>query len=152
MYRGNTKNNLGRYEEALIDYNRAIELDANNSNFWNSRALKFSIQEKFKQAISDIDRAIELSSREVIYIANKGIIYVRKSEFDKAKECIDRSEFMDSDRQFIYYAKTCYFALQNKEQEAIAIAPHRCKREAKHNPDFDRLRDNPEFKTLINTN
>ena len=77
--------------------------------------------------------------------------------FNQAKECIEQAESLKSDREYIYYAKACYFALQNKEQDAIknlkqaiAIAPFRCKLEAKHNPDFDRLRDNPEFKALIN--
>ncbi|MEL6787069.1 MAG: hypothetical protein AAFO76_06580, partial [Cyanobacteria bacterium J06607_15] len=64
----------------------------------------------------------------------------------------------NSDREYVFYAKSCFFALQNQEQEAIknlkeaiAIAPLKCKLEAKHNPDFDRLRDNPEFKALINS-
>ncbi|MEL7011004.1 MAG: hypothetical protein AAFY50_01295 [Cyanobacteria bacterium J06648_1] len=64
----------------------------------------------------------------------------------------------NSDRECVYYAKACYFALKNQKQEAmknlkeaIAIAPLECKQEAKINPDFDRLRDNPEFKTLISS-
>ena len=73
--------------------------------------------------------------------------------FNEAKECIEQAESMNGDREYVYYAKACYFALQNEQQEAIknlkeaiAIAPLRCKQEAKHNPDFDRLRDNPEIK------
>jgi len=118
-------------------------------------ALTLSIQGNFEQAISDIERAIELEPKGVVYKANKGIVLAGQGKFEQAKECIEQAESMKGDRKFIYYAKACFFALQNQEQEAIknlkeavAIDP-RCKPEAKRNPDFDRLRENTEFNALI---
>ena len=55
-----------------------------------------------------------------------------------------------------YYAKACYHALQgevelaiNNLQKAIDIAPRRSRTEAKHNPDFDSIRDDERFQNLL---
>ena len=55
-----------------------------------------------------------------------------------------------------YYGKACCYALQGEIgqaidnlQKAIDIAPSRCRREAKHNPDFDSIRDDERFRALI---
>ncbi|WP_264320466.1 TPR end-of-group domain-containing protein [Zarconia navalis] len=34
-------------------------------------------------------------------------------------------------------------------QKAIDIAPRRCRKEAKCNPDFDRIQDNERFRALV---
>ncbi|MEM8722003.1 MAG: hypothetical protein AAGE84_22370 [Cyanobacteria bacterium P01_G01_bin.39] len=81
----------------------------------------------------------------------------RQSQFGQAMKYIEQAESMNRDREYIYYAKACYFALQNNQlqaienlKKAINIAPIRCELEAEHNPDFEKLRDNPEFQALIN--
>ena len=154
--RGSANSNLGRYEEAIADLDRATELNSDDPDAWNVKALTMSIRSDFDKATADIDKAMELSPEKVAYVANKGIILARKNEFDAAKNCIEQAESMNSDSEFVYYAKACYFALQNNDRQAIEnlrkaieIDPVHCRREAKKNHDFDRLRDNSEFLALI---
>lgn len=55
-----------------------------------------------------------------------------------------------------YYGKACCYALQGEIgeaidnlQKAIDIAPRRSRREAKHHPDFDSIRDDERFRALM---
>ncbi|MBW3587230.1 MAG: tetratricopeptide repeat protein [Cyanobacteria bacterium 0813] len=55
-----------------------------------------------------------------------------------------------------YYGKACCYALQGEIgqaidnlQKAIDIAPRRSRREAKHNPDFNSIRDDERFRALM---
>jgi hypothetical protein len=55
-----------------------------------------------------------------------------------------------------YYGKACCYALQGEIgqaidnlQKAIDIAPRRSRSEAKHNPDFDSIRDDERFRALM---
>ncbi|MEO1801005.1 MAG: tetratricopeptide repeat protein [Cyanobacteria bacterium J06629_2] len=53
---------LGRYEEALIDLGRAIELDPNNFNAWANRGSAKGSLGRYEDALTDYDRAIELDA------------------------------------------------------------------------------------------
>jgi hypothetical protein len=55
-----------------------------------------------------------------------------------------------------YYGKACCCSLQGEIgqaidnlQKAIDIAPRRSRSEAKHNPDFDSIRDDERFRALM---
>ena len=116
----------------------------------------FSVQGEFQSSIFDIDRAIKLKPDEVIYIANKGIILARQGYYIEALKCCELAVSQNPNHESSYYARACYFALQNDEIQAlenlgkaIEISPHISRREAKKNPDFDRMRDNTQFKALI---
>ncbi len=55
-----------------------------------------------------------------------------------------------------YYAQACCFAIQGNNElalqslsRAIELSPNLCRREARVNPDFDDLRQNEQFKNLV---
>ncbi|PSB57193.1 TPR end-of-group domain-containing protein [Chamaesiphon polymorphus] len=88
--------------------------------------------------------------------ANRGIILARASRYTEALIECDRVIEQAPNHEIGYYAKACYHALQDEVdlaienlQKAIDIKPRLCRREAKHNPDFDRIRDNERFQELV---
>ncbi len=92
----------------------------------------------------------------MLYIANKGIILCRQGNYQKGLKYCEEAISKNPDREAGYYAKACYYALQNHDLQAIKnlnkaidIAPHRCHIEPKNNPDFDQIRNNPKFKALL---
>lgn len=146
----------GRYEEAITNYNQAIELAPNNDDAWHDRGSTLSRLGRYEEALTNYNQAIKLNPKEVAGIANKGIILTRQRKYTEAEKCIKQAESMKSESEYVYYAKACFHALQNNEQQAlenlekaINIAPQKCRSEAKTNPDFDRLKDNPEFTALF---
>jgi tetratricopeptide (TPR) repeat protein len=55
---------LGRYEEALISYDKAIDLDANDATTWLNRGVTLDKLERYEEALASYDQAIELDLNE----------------------------------------------------------------------------------------
>jgi len=65
--RGEIYKSLKRYEEALLDFNRAIELDENFALVIILRGATYQLMERYEEALQDFNRAIEFDE-EVITI------------------------------------------------------------------------------------
>ena len=157
--KGATLYNLERYEEALTSYDKAIELNSDSSIALINKALLSSKKGDFDYAIADVNQAIKIATHEVLAISSKGMILARKGDYNQALEFCNQAISKNTNHEAGYYAKSCYYALQNEEQKAIEslskaidIAPRKCRREAKINPDFNNLKNNPQFQALLNGN
>jgi tetratricopeptide (TPR) repeat protein len=51
---------MKRYDEALADYTRAIELDPSDAEFFGSRGQAYQAIGRYDEALADFNRAIEL--------------------------------------------------------------------------------------------
>ncbi|MEI0701468.1 tetratricopeptide repeat protein [Brachyspira intermedia] len=58
--RGYTENYLEHYVEAIKDYNKAIELDPNNSYIYYNRGVSKENLTQYKDALKDYKKALEL--------------------------------------------------------------------------------------------
>jgi tetratricopeptide (TPR) repeat protein len=147
---------LKRYSEALVACDRALEIAPENSGALNSQALTLSFLQDFDKAIAAIDQAIHLSPEEALYKANRGIVLARAGRYSEALADCDQAIQQDPKHEGGYYAKACYYALQgeieqaiNNLQTSIELAPSLSRREAKHNPDFNCIRDDERFRALV---
>jgi tetratricopeptide (TPR) repeat protein len=92
----------------------------------------------------------------VILRANRGIILARAGRYTEALADCEQAIKQDPKHESGYYGKACCYALQGEIgqaidnlQKAIDIAPRRSRSEAKHNPDFDSIRDDERFRALM---
>ena len=58
--RGNTKIFLSRYEDAIIDYSKAIELDPHNAFLFFWRGFAFEVMQEYQQANRDLLISLKL--------------------------------------------------------------------------------------------
>jgi len=151
--RGHSLRERERYEEALTSCKRALEID---SSALNCYALTLSLLQEFEKAIAAIDKAIHLEPEETVLKANRGILLARAGRYIEALAACEQAIKQDPNDESVYYAKACYYALQDDLelaiehlQKAIAIAPRSSRREAKYNPDFERIRDDERFRALV---
>jgi tetratricopeptide (TPR) repeat protein len=147
---------LERYEEALTACDRAFKIDSKNDQALNTQALALSLLNNFDKAITAIDEAINLEPKEVLYRANRGIILARAGRYTEALADCEQAIKQNPKHESGYYGKACCYALQGEIgqaidnlQKAIDIAPRRSRSEAKHNPDFDSIRDDERFRALM---
>ena len=90
---GNAKFRQEKYESAIVDYDRAIELKPDYEDAYNNRgAVKVELG-LYKSAILDLDKAIELEPDEANTYKNRGVAKVKQGaysaailDFDKAIE------------------------------------------------------------------
>jgi tetratricopeptide (TPR) repeat protein len=147
---------MERYEEALNACDRAFKIDSKNHHALNTQALALSLLKNFEKAITAIDEAINLEPKKVLYRANRGIILARAGRYTEALADCEHAINQNPKHESGYYGKACCYALQgdigqaiDNLQKAIDIAPRRSRREAKHNPDFDSIRDDERFRALM---
>ncbi|NER21674.1 MAG: tetratricopeptide repeat protein [Symploca sp. SIO1C2] len=154
--RGNTLRNLQRYKEALAACEKALRIEPKHDDALNSQALTLSFLKDFEKAITIIDQAINLKPQEVLYQANRGIILARAGRYTEALADCEQAVKQDPKHESGYYGKACCYARQGEVEQAIDnlkqamdIAPRFSRREARHNPDFDSIRDKEGFRALV---
>ena len=66
------KYSLGRYDEALADYNRALELRPDYTEALNNRGNTYHELERYNEALADYNQALELRQEYVEALYNRG--------------------------------------------------------------------------------
>jgi tetratricopeptide (TPR) repeat protein len=144
------------YDEALAALHSSPEIDSNDFDMLNTKALVLSLVKNFEESILSIDKAISLEPKSVLLKANRGIILARAGRYHEALIECEQAIEQDPNHEIGYYGKACCYAQQGKVDlaiesllKAINIKPRLSRTEAKHNPDFDNIRETKQFQSLI---
>lgn len=89
--RGIAKNNLGLYEEAIKDFNKAIELNPNISEAYNNRGNAKNNLKQYEEAIKDYDKAIELNPNNLDAYNNRGSAKAILMQYKEAIKDFDKA-------------------------------------------------------------
>ncbi|MEH2452744.1 tetratricopeptide repeat protein [Nostoc sp.] len=74
-WRGEIYRLMKRYEEALPDFDRAIELDSKYAWALANRAVTYHLMKRYTEALEDFDRLIELNPKYDWAITIRGVTY-----------------------------------------------------------------------------
>ena len=100
-YRGTAKSNLGRYNEAIIDYSKAIELAPEDAQFWADRSNAYNSLGDFEKAFQDSGKAIELDPYYTMGYFARSIAYTGLGDYKNAFDCIAKIRKLEPNNQFI---------------------------------------------------
>jgi len=90
--RGIDYRRLGRYQEAISDYNRAIALNPAYVAAYYNRGMASQDLGEYDQAISDFNKVIQLDPGEAAAYCHRGMIYYIKEEYGRALKDFKRTE------------------------------------------------------------
>jgi tetratricopeptide (TPR) repeat protein len=79
---------------AIVDCDKAIEIDPKNTQAYNNRAAAYKMQGNFDQAIADCNKAIELNPNIAYPYKNRALVYCSKKEYAKAWIDVHKAESM----------------------------------------------------------
>ena len=82
--RGAAYFSIGEVEKALVDYERAIQLDSNFVNVYQNRAIAYKSLKKHNEAIGDWSKLIGFRPDNMPYYVERGDAYFASSKFKKA--------------------------------------------------------------------
>ena len=89
--RGETRLRLRRYDEALADLNRAVELDPDHADAIARRGRVHQDMERYDEALADYSRAIELRPGDAWAITGRGRVYLEMERYDEALADLSRA-------------------------------------------------------------
>ncbi len=73
-----------KYDLALDDHNKAIELNPNYAMAYSVRALHYSSQQKYDLALDDYNKAIEINPNYAEAYVNRGVLYFEQKKYELA--------------------------------------------------------------------
>ena len=88
-----------RYEEALKDFDRAIEINSDSAENIADRGLTYQIMKRYENALKDFDRAIQLDPKEDSYFYLRALTYRAYNEFDKSQKDLDNAIKLIQDKK-----------------------------------------------------
>ncbi|MDB9389879.1 serine protease [Microcystis aeruginosa] len=82
--RGILYQDLQKYDLALADWNKAIEINPNYALAYNNRGGLYHNQQKYDLALSDINKAIEINRNLAEAYYNRGLLYYDQQKYELA--------------------------------------------------------------------
>jgi tetratricopeptide (TPR) repeat protein len=110
-HRGWTYRLIGRYQEALADFDRAIALDEKYSWAIASRGRTYRLMGRYQEALADFDRAIALDEKLAWVIANRGEAYRLMKRYQEALADFDRAIALDEKDAWYRYCRAQAYML-----------------------------------------
>jgi tetratricopeptide (TPR) repeat protein len=93
--RGMAKRNLKDYKGAILDHDKAIELNPNSNKAYNNRGIAKSDLKDYEGAILDYDKAIELNPNSDKAYNNRGIAKMQLENYESALEDVNKALELD---------------------------------------------------------
>ncbi len=128
--RGTSKAQFGDFKEAIVDFNKALQVNANDDQAFANRGKAKDELGDLEGALKDLTRAIELKPEEYDYYVQRSNVKVKKNDFDGAiSDCSKAIDIKSSDAPLHAHRATIYQLAQKYENalsdfsKAISIRP-----------------------------
>ena len=118
--RGLMHYNLKHYEQALTDYDHALELNPELDKAYNNRANLHATQKNWLDAIDDYDEAIDINPLNIRARLNQAITLREMGAYDEAIAALDIAMFFQPESANLYAERGRTYQLQGEWNCAIA--------------------------------
>ena len=117
--RGNHFNNIQMYEEAILDYDKYIDMVPDNHSGYMNRGNAHERLKHYDSALTDYSKVIELKPRDTIAFFNRGIVYDALDNPWQAIREYDSVLILDPKLAKVYYNRGKSYAKIRDYQKAI---------------------------------
>ncbi|MEM8503315.1 MAG: tetratricopeptide repeat protein [Cyanobacteria bacterium P01_D01_bin.1] len=118
--RGLMYSSLRRYDEAMADYNRAIQLNPALDKAYSNRANLYTKRQQWEDAIADYDQAIDLNPLNIRARLNQAITFRDINDYEEAILCLDIALFLRPKSATLYSERGRTYHLQGHWNQALA--------------------------------
>ncbi len=152
---------LGNYNEAVQMFEKAVEINPNqqlavgnlaDAYRWSGQAEKSKVT--YDRAISLAFKAIQVNPRDAKTLGSLSMYYAKKGDSARSLEYIRRARGIDSNDNSLMYKEGLIYALAGRKADSLvslreAFQKRYSVEEAQHDPELARLREDPEFKKIL---
>jgi tetratricopeptide (TPR) repeat protein len=94
--RAATYRNLGEYDKAIADLNKAVVLDPKHAAAWADRGAAYLTLKLYDRALANLNEAIRLDQEDAVAWHNRGQAYAGLHQYDKALFNLNKAIKLDS--------------------------------------------------------
>jgi len=120
----------GNYDQAIAEFNKAIELNSRLPHAYNNRGIAYWRKGNYDQALADFTKSIEISPNNATSYVGRGSVYGDKGNYDQAISDFNKAIDLDPNiadtyynRGSIYHDKGDYTKAISDYSKAIEIKP-----------------------------
>jgi len=110
---------LGKYEEAIACYDKALEIDPKDESAWYNKGVDLAKLGKYEEAIACYDKALEINPKKESAWCNKGWTLGELGKYEEAIACYDKALEIDPKKESAWYNKGIDLGELGKYEEAI---------------------------------
>lgn len=100
--RGKNFYNKGKYDQAIENFDQAINLDRNNADYLFNRGLAWYWKENYDKAINDFNKAIELDKNNGFYPHYRGRTRYYQGLYEEAIKDFDKATELNTNNAIFY--------------------------------------------------
>lgn len=115
---------VGKYEEAVADYTRAISLDPSNANAFHNRGSSFDKMGRLSEAVEDFTKAIELDPRNASSYNSRGLARDKLGARNEALADFTTAIGLDSKSAVFWHNRG--YCLRNMYVPCVPVAYRGC--------------------------
>jgi tetratricopeptide (TPR) repeat protein len=147
---------LKMYDDAVREADAALAIEPNQSSAIAIKSAALWQSDRLAEAEPFVAKLAAMNPRESTIWINLAYIRRRTQSLDAAVETLQRAFDANPRDALAHFNMACYRAAQDRQPEALELlksALHldpKLKVLAKAEPDFEKLRDLPQFKKLVN--
>jgi tetratricopeptide (TPR) repeat protein len=110
----------GEYDQAISDFNKALEVNPNYAYAYRNRGNAYSSKGQDDQAILDYGRALEVNPRDALAYYNRGNAYGRKGQYDQAISDYNKALEINPRDALAYYNRGNAYDRKGRYDQAIS--------------------------------
>jgi protein O-mannosyl-transferase len=117
--RGNAYQRKGNFDQAIVDYSKAIEVNPSYAEGYYNRGLAYQNKGDINQAISDYNKAIEINPNYSDAYNNRGSAYQHQGNFAQAFSDYNKALEINPKHDDAYYNRGMAYHGQGNLDQAI---------------------------------
>jgi tetratricopeptide (TPR) repeat protein/beta-lactamase regulating signal transducer with metallopeptidase domain len=110
----------GQIEDAIADFDKAIDLDPGKAVAYVARGSAYYELDQLDNAISDYSKAIEINPDFAVAYQNRGSVYYRLGQLDNAICDYDKAIEINPDFAVAYHDRGSVYHSQGRSRDAIS--------------------------------
>jgi len=128
---------LEDYEEAVVCYSKAIDIDPEDDDVYFFRGFAHTRLKQYEKALADYNRAIELNPQNTEHFAHRGELFILLQNFEQALADFSRIINIAPSNSNSYYNRGLIYQKMEKFQSAL----NDFSKVAELEPDMDGIQD-----------
>lgn len=144
-FRGLNYTDQGSYDQAIADFQKAIELNARYADAYDALGTAYKRKNDYDKAIANYNKAVEIDPNFAKAYTNRGLAYFYKGDYAKALADHNKAIELDPKMSAAYNNRAAVYDAQNKPE--LEIADY--KKAVELDPQNDAAKANLEIATSV---